>query len=335
MPETLTSTTSQAPWAAQSPYLERGFAAAQNQYLIPPTTPGGAYTPNAYNWFRDPNFYATTANGVTTPASPLGATEYSTVATLTPETQSNITGVQNLATATGTTYTAGQPFNVLNPAEQYASNVIAGNYLTPSTQNPYLKDMVEAASQTARDQFLTSSIPGLSSKFGMSGRSGSPGMSGAFENLSAGYGRGISDIATKLYGTAYENERQRQQEMAMFAPDLLQARTGMYGSALEAQDILNEQRQRELTDRYNRWMFEQKAPSEALDRYLRSVSGQFGQQTTQTEQVMTPEVWTQVLGGLGVLSQTGLLSGILGAGGQFVDWLGGLFGNSNTPLPIV
>ena len=337
MPETLTSTTSQAPWAAQSPYLERGFATAQNLYLNAPTTAGGAYTPNPYDWFQDPNFYATTANGVTTPANPLGATQYSTVASLTDNTKSLIDNVYNLATATGTTYpsTAGAAFNVLNPAEQYASNVIAGNYLTPSTQNPYLKDMVEAASQAARDQFLTSSIPGLSSKFGMSGRSGSPGMSGAFENLSAGYGRGISDIATKLYGTAYENERQRQQEMAMFAPDLLQARTGMYGSALEAQDILNEQRQRELTDRVNRWNFEQAAPSEALQRYLKSVSGQFGQQTTNTEQVMTPEVWTQVLGGLGVLSQTGLLSGILSAGGQFVDWLGGLFGNSNAPLPIV
>lgn len=335
MPETLTSTTSQAPWAAQSPYLERGFAAAQNQYLIPPTTPGGAYTPNAYNWFRDPNFYATTANGVTTPASPLGATEYSTVATLTPETQSNITGVQNLATATGTTYTAGQPFNVLNPAEQYASNVIAGNYLTPSTQNPYLADMVTAASQAARDQFLTESIPGLSSQFGMSGRTGSSGMANAYNQLSAGYGRGISDIATKLYGTAYENERQRQQEMAMFAPDLLQARTGMYGSALDAQDILNEQRQRELTDRYNRFMFEQEAPSKALDRFFRSVSGQFGQDTTQTEQVFKPEQWTNILGGVLALQQSGLLTDILDTGGDFVDWITNLFGNSSSPLPIV
>lgn len=300
MPETLTSTTSQAPWAAQSPYLTAGFQAAQNLYL-----PGG--TPAGYQWFTDP-----TTGG------------RSTVSPLTQETTNLVGSVTNLA---------NQP-NILNPAEDYARAAMSGQYLTPES-NPYLAQMATAASQAARDQFLTSSIPGLSNRFGMSGRTGSPGMANAYEQLSAGYGRGIADIATNLYGTAYENERQRQQEMAMFAPDLLQARTGMYGAGLEAQDILNEQRQRELTDRYNRFMFEQKAPSEALDRYLRSVSGNFGQQTTQTEQVMTPEVWTQVLGGLGVLSQTGLLSGILGAGGQFVDWLGGLFGNSNTPLPIV
>jgi len=328
MPETLTSTTSQAPWAAQSPYLERGFAAAQNQYLTPPTTTGGAYTPKAYNWFRDPNFYARTTNGVTTPASPLGATEYSTVATLTPETNDLITSIQNLAEASDTTYTSGQPFNVLNPAEQYASDVLAGNYLTPSEQNPYLSAMVEAASKAAKDQFLMSEIPGLSSRFGMSGRTGSGGMGSAYEQLSAGYGRGIADIATKIYGTAYENERQRQQEMAMFAPDLLQARTGMYGAGLEAQDILNEQRQRELTDRYNRFMFEQEAPSKALDRYLRSVSGQFGQQTTESRQVFKPEVWSQILGGVLALQQSGLLNGGGQDNGNFLDWLGRLFPGS-------
>ena len=317
MPETLTSTTSQGPWGTQQPYLERGFATAQNLYLQPSTTTTGQYDPRPLQFFTDESFAT----------SPLGATNRSTVASLRPETETLVNNVYNLATATGTTYpsTPGAAFNVLNPAEQYASNVIAGNYLTPSTQNPYLADMVEAASQTARDQFLTSSIPGLSSRFGMSGRSGSPGMSGAFENLSAGYGRGIADIATNLYGTAYENERKRQQEMAMFAPDLLQARTGMYGSALDAQEILNEQIQRELTDRVNRFNFEQAAPSEALQRYLKSVSGQFGQQTTQTEQVFQPEQWTQILGGLGALSQSGLLSGILDAGGDFVDWIGNLF----------
>lgn len=290
MPETLTSTTNQGPWGTQSPYLSQGFQAAQNLYL-----PGGA--PAGYQWFTDP----TTGSRAT-------------VSPLTPQTRNLVGRVTNLA---------NQP-NILNPAERYARASMSGQYLSPES-NPYLADMVTAASQAARDQFLTSSIPGLSSQFGRSGRTGSPGMANAFENLSAGYGRGIADIATNLYGTAYENERQRQQQMAMFAPDLLQARTGMYGAGLEAQDILNEQRQRELTDRVNRFNFEQAAPSDALQRYLKSVSGQFGQQTTQTEQVFQPEQWTQILGGLGALSQSGLLGGILDAGGDFVDWIGNLF----------
>ena len=290
MPETLTSTTNQAPWSTQAPYLSQGFQAAQNLYL-----PGGA--PAGYQWFTDP----TTGSRAT-------------VSPLTQETTNLVGSVTNLA---------NQP-NILNPAEDYARAAMSGQYLSPSS-NPYLADMVTAASQAARDQFLTSSIPGLSSQFGMSGRTGSPGMANAFNQLSAGYGRGIADIATNLYGTAYENERERQQQMAMFAPDLLQARAGMYGTGLEAQDILNEQRQRELTDRVNRFNFEQAAPSEALQRYLKSVSGQFGQQTTNTEQVFKPEQWTQILGGLGALSESGILGGLLNAGGSFANWLGNLF----------
>lgn len=300
MPETLSSSSTTGPWSTQEPYLTRGFQAAQNLYLRPSTTPGavsGTYEPRPLEWYTDPN-----------------TGSRSTVSPLTQQTRNLIGDITDLATGR----------SILNPAERYARNVMRGNYLSEDT-NPYLADMVTAASQSARDQFLTQEIPGLSSRFGMSGRSGSPGMSGAFENLSAGYGRGIADIATNLYGTAYENERQRQQEMAMFAPDLLQARVGLYSSGLDAQDILNEQRQRMLTDRVNRFNFEQKAPSEALDRFLRSVSGSFGSTSTSSEQVFQPEQWTQILGGLGTLASSGLLGNILGAGGDFVDWLGGLF----------
>ena len=318
MPETLTSTSTVSPWATQDPYLSRGFGVAQNLYL---QQNGDTWTPRPQTWFTDPRFSASEQYGA---ASPLGATNRSTVATMTPETQKIIDSIRNLTNATGETYTSGQAFNVLNPAEQYASDVIAGDYLNKST-NPYLADMVTAANQAARDQFLTQDIPGLSWKFGRSGRTGSSGMGNAFNQLSAGYGRGVADIATTLYGTAYENERGRQQEMARFAPELLQARAEMYSTGLDAEDILNEQRQRELTDRVNQYNFEQKAPSEALDRFLRSVSGQFGSTTQKSEQVFKPEVWSQVLGGVLALEQAGILGDILGAGGNFVDWLGSVF----------
>jgi len=308
MPETLTSTSTTAPWATQAPYLTQGFQAAQNLYLQPQ---GTGFAPRPQTWFNDPRFAT----------NPLGQYASSTVANLTPETGQQVQNIMNLA---------NQP-NILNPAERYARQAMSGQYLSPES-NPYLADMVTAASQAARDQFLTQNIPGLSSKFGLAGRTGSPGMANAFNQLSAGYGRGIANIATKMYGTAYENERERQQEMARFAPDLLQARAEMYGTALDAQDILNEQRQRELTDRVNQYKFEQRAPSEALDRFLRSVSGQFGSQSTGTEQVFKPEAWTQAAGGLLALQQAGLLGGGNNDSGGvvsgFLNWLGRNFPGS-------
>lgn len=288
MADVITTTGTTAPWAAQQPYLTAGFQAAQNQFLQPAA--GGGYEGRGLQWYTDPT------TGSTSTVSPMGAGVSSQI--------QNITDLAN------------NP-NILNPAEEYARAAIGGNYLT-AAQNPYLADMVTAASRAANEQFTTQTIPGLSSRFGMSGRTGSPGMMNAYDSAAAGYGRGVADIATNLYGTAYENERQRQQEMAMFAPDLLQARTGMYSSALEAQQLRDEQAQRELTDRVNRFNFLQKAPGEAIANYMRNVSGSYGGQETKQQPVFEPSGWSQILGGLTAAQQTGLLDTI----GNF---LGGIF----------
>jgi hypothetical protein len=291
MADVITTTGTTAPWAAQQPYLTQGFQAAQNEFLTQGAN--GNWTANALEWYSDPETESTST------VSPMGF-----------GTRRQIRNITNLANNR----------NILNPAERYAAQAIRGNYLTADT-NPYLADMVEAASQAAREQFTTQTIPGLSSKFGMSGRTGSPGMMNAYDSAAAGYGRGVADIATNLYGTAYENERQRQQEMAMFAPDLLQARTGMYSSALEAQQLRDEQAQRELTDRVNRFNFLQKAPGEAIANYMRNVSGQYGGQETKQQPVFEPSTLSQVLGGLTAAQQSGLL-------GAVTDFLGGLFGGN-------
>lgn len=280
MADVITTTGTTAPWAAQQPYLTQGFQAAQNEFLTREPGENGRWVGNGLEWYSDPNDPTNTST-----VSPMGF-----------GTRRQIRNITNLANNR----------NILNPAERYAAQAIRGNYLTADT-NPYLEDMVSAASQAAREQFTNETIPGLSSAFGMSGRTGSPGMMNAYNSAAAGYGRGVSDIATRLYGTAYENERQRQQEMAMFAPDLLQARTGMYSSALEAQQLRDEQAQRELTDRVNRFNFLQKAPGEAIANYMRNVSGSYGGQETKQQPYFEPSTSSQVLGWLSVLG--GLLGG--------------------------
>jgi len=289
MPDVITTTGTTAPWSAQQPYLTRGFQAAQSEFLTQDAA--GNYLGSGLEWYTDPT------TGSTSTVSPMGL-----------GTRRQIRNITNLANNR----------NILNPAERYARQSIGGNYLSADT-NPYLADMVSAASQAAREQFTNETIPGLSSRFGMSGRTGSPGMMNAYNSAAAGYGRGVADIATNLYGTAYENERQRQQEMAMYAPELLQARTGMYGSALEAQQLRDEQAQRELTDRVNRFNFLQQAPGQAIANYMRNVSGSYGGQTTSQQPVFEPSTWSQILGGLTAAQQTGLL-------GTIGNFLGGIFG---------
>jgi hypothetical protein len=208
-----------------------------------------------------------------------------------------------------------------------------------STTNPFLDAMYDAATAASTRSFTQNVIPNIGAKFGMSGRSGSPGMMNAIQSAATGYGEGMGNLAANLYGNAYEQERQRQQEMAMFAPNLMNAQTASSAAALEASQLLDEQRQRRLSDEVARFQFGQEEPWKRLERYMGNVSGRYGSQSSSTttgqQPVFEPELWQQILGGVatlggsGAFGQSGWLPGLLDAGldfgGDAWDWLTGLF----------
>lgn len=224
----------------------------------------------------------------------------------------------------------------LTGATDYYQNTLAGNYLGA---NPYLESMYQAAAAPATRQFTQNVLPGLGSQFGMSGRSGSPGMMNAIQAASTGFGEGMSNLASNLYGQAYEAERGRQQEMAMFAPQLMNAQLGLSAAGLEAGQTFDEQAQRELNDRVARFQFGQEEPWKRLERYMGAISGNYGgttnQTTTQQQPVFEPELWQQILGGATALGGSGafgeggwlpgLLSGAADFAGNTWDWFTGLF----------
>ena len=230
----------------------------------------------------------------------------------------------------------GQNNPYLGTATDYYQNVVGGDYLGA---NPYLDAMYASAAAPATRQFTEGVLPGLGAKFGMSGRSGSPGMMNAVQSASTGFGEGMGTLAANLYGQAYENERQRQQEMAMFAPSLINTQLGLAGAGLEAGQTFDEQAQRELLDRAARFRFNQEEPWKRLERYMGAISGQYGgqttQNTTQQQPIFEPELWQQILGGAtalggsGAFGEGGWLPGLLEGAADFAgntwDWFSGLF----------
>ena len=97
-----------------------------------------------------------------------------------------------------------------NTANPYLTEEAQGKYLSEQT-NPYLRSMFESASSPMVDQFKNAIAPGLASQFSAAGRTGSGAAMGAFDNASNTLGRNLSSMAGGMYGTAYENERGRQQ----------------------------------------------------------------------------------------------------------------------------
>jgi hypothetical protein len=98
------------------------------------------------------------------------------------------------------------PYGIMPAAMKEFQNTVSGMYLDPST-NKYLEDYYRLGAERVKGS--------LSPSFGHMQAFGAH--SGYNEALS----RGLSDMATNLYGGAYETERNRQNQMIAAAPSFL------------------------------------------------------------------------------------------------------------------
>jgi hypothetical protein len=195
---------------------------------------------------------------------------------------------QTEASIAGTTQRALQGSPVTSAAQNYATTSLNGGFLG---SNPYLDQTFNRAALQTQNQ--------LASQFGASGR----GQAGA-EGLRS---QQLNDLATGIYGGAYENERNRQQGVlgqagALANQDYIDlAQLGGAGAQVEG-----------LAQQYA------DAPGANLDQYLGRVSGNMGQTT------IAPR--NRNVGG-------GLLGGALTGASLFGPWgavgggiLGGILG---------
>lgn len=182
----------------------------------------------------------------------------------------------------------------LNQANKYFQNVVGGGMLN---SNPYLDSMYSNAADSVTRQFNESVLPGVSAKFGMSGRSGS----GLFQNaVSSAYdalGDNLSGMASTMYGQNYAQERGMQQEAAKFAPNLAQANFGSMQNVLDAGQIRDQQSQLNLNDQVKRFQFNQERPFENLNRYMGAIGGGYGSSGSTTSPVAETPWWQYALGG--------------------------------------
>ena len=186
----------------------------------------------------------------------------------------------------------------------YEGGGAAGNnYLTSALgggQNPYLNSQFDQAAGRLGKNFSEFVLPGVNSTFGGAGRTGSPAHERAVANAGQGFGQGLSDLATNLYGNAYESDQNRrlqageglaqrglqagglgvgqynaQTQRQLGAGALVPGHSGLGVQNLnlqqEAGDRLRTQQDATLQDDVNRFYYNQDAPHQSLMRYLQSI----------------------------------------------------------------
>lgn len=182
-----------------------------------------------------------------------------TVVPFAPQTEAALAGTEQRAIN-------GSP--VTNAAQDYSTSVLNGDYLPGGSHgNPYLDATFQQAANATQND--------LSSEFARSGRNTLASMPVRSDQL--------NNLATSIYGGAYQNERQAQNAQLPFAPSLanqdyvdLQA---LQGVGANVEDLAG----RYMQDQQARYDFSQNAPQTNLDNFLSRVTGAYPGGTTQQQ----------------------------------------------------
>ncbi len=191
-----------------------------------------------------------------------------------------------------------------NAAQGAVTDTLNGKYLDPTTNPSYLAAL-NASHQPYIDQFMNQVIPGTTSAFEGSGRTGSGAHQAAVDQATTGLNRTISDADAKAGSAYYSGERDRMLGAAGMAPALnsmgLQDIAAL-GQAGDTQDAYSQSKINEDISRYN---YGNNSQWDYISRYLGSLnSGYPGGVTnglsTGTQTMPGSSPWGSILGGAGL-----------------------------------
>lgn len=170
---------------------------------------------------------------------------------------------------------ANQGMSGINAASQYGQDALSGMYASPES-NPYLRGTYDQAARAVTENYRDSVIPGIQSRFALAGQQRSGGRVGAFGRANEGLAQGLGDLATNIYGGAYEAERGRMEAAASRAPTLADAGYQAASGYSQVGSEREQYQQQLLDELIQRFEFARDEPAQRIARYLELI----GQPTT-------------------------------------------------------
>lgn len=196
-------------------------------------------------------------------------------------------------------------------AQGQLNDTISGKYLDPTT-NPQFQSALTASHQPYIDNFMGSVLPGVTSAFEGSGRTGSPAHQMAVDRAVTGLNRSISDADAKAGSDYFNTERGRQVAATTAAPTLANQdyvdinQLGMAGQARDNQS------QALIDADVAKYNYNQNAQWDYINRYLASLNGGYPGGTTTGTGTTTGsrpnDTFGQIFGGATSLAGLGLMA---------------------------
>lgn len=194
--------------------------------------------------------------------------------------------------------------DVTRAAQGQLTNTINGKYLN---KNPYLQGAIDAAVRPITSAFEGSVMPGIDSNFSAAGRYGSGLQGEAYNDANTALAQQIGDVSSQMAYQNYGDERQRQMQAMMFAPQMANqdyVDIAALGQAGQGYDQYN---QSLIDANIDKWNYNQNINWDFLSNYIGLLNGNnYSSQITKTPK--QGNVWTSILGG--ALSAVPVVGGI-------------------------
>jgi len=158
---------------------------------------------------------------------------------------------------------------LLQSAQNQLQNTVSGGFLGG---NPFFQGAFQPAAQAAQTQFQQT-LGDIASKSSLAGRYGSGAMGSLQDRATGAFGQQLANTAGQLAYQNYADERNRQQQATMAAPQMSQADYQDIQNMLQAGQIREGYQGQQLQSDMARFNFLQNQPQQNLQNYLSLVYG--------------------------------------------------------------
>jgi len=158
---------------------------------------------------------------------------------------------------------------LLQSAQNQLQNTVSGGFLGG---NPFFQGAFQPAAQAAETQFKTT-LGDIASKSSLAGRYGSGAMGSLQDRATGQFSQQLANTAGQLAYQNYADERARQQQATMAAPQMAQADYQDIQNMLQAGQLREGYQGQQMQGDIAKFNFLQNQPQQNLQNYLSLVYG--------------------------------------------------------------
>jgi hypothetical protein len=163
------------------------------------------------------------------------------------------------------------------------AEAMLNNFINERQENPYLDSLVSRAQGSVVDQWNNATKPQIESSMVNSGSFGNSGLTQYMQNAQSNTQRALGDVASQMYGSAYETDQARRMAAIGLAPTFGNQAYTDANQLLGAGQVQYDNQQARMDAAYQQYLAQQAYPFHQLNAMNQALSAPGASSTTTSQ----------------------------------------------------